>query len=411
MNDQITRTTQTSWFSRIGKALTGVLVGLVLILVCVALLFWNEGRAVKTEIGLKQGASSVVSVDASPIVPGNDQKLVHVSGPLSVSVPISDPVFGITASGVRLSRKVEMYQWRETTSTETRTKLGGGEETVTTYRYAKAWSAEAENSDGFAEPNGHRNPSFDVEAAEFLASNVSLGDFSLDGAIVARIDGAMPMPLDAGILPQVREAAGTLRRSISISQNQILLSDQPRVATASGTQVQTLVTEPSIGDLRVEYTLVPAAMTSVVAGQRGGSLATYQAENGEPILLIAEGQVAASSMFEGAQDANRVITWVLRGAGVIVLMIGFGMILAPLGVLADVLPVAGTLVRAGTGLVGFVLGLVVGTITIALAWLAFRPLVAFGILVTGCAIAYGVYRLGAARGRRLRPVETVMPAP
>lgn len=411
MNDHFTRTTQTSWFSRIGSAFTGVLVGLVLILACVGILFWNEGRAVKTAIGLDQGAASVISVAADRIDPGNDQKLVHVSGLLSVATPLNDPAFGISASGVRLSRKVEMYQWRETTSTETRTKLGGGEETVTTYRYEKVWSATAENSDGFAEPNGHRNPAFDVETAEFMADDVSLGAFSLDRSIVERVGGAMPMPLDPQVLPQVRQAAGNLRRNIVIAQNRILLSDQPQAQTVPGAPDPALSAEPSIGDLRVEYTVVPAALTSVVASQMQSGLAAHQAENGEPILLVSEGQVSASSMFKGAQDANAVITWVLRGVGVLVLVIGFSMILAPFGVLADVIPLAGSLVRIGTGLIGLVLGLTVGTLVIALAWLTFRPLVAGAILLIGCATAYGTYRFGRARSQKHRPVETVMPAP
>lgn len=417
MNDQFTRTTQTSWFSRIGSAFTGVLVGLVLILVCVGGLFWNEGRAVKTAIGLKQGAAAVVSVDANRIDPGNDQKLVHVSGALLVNTPLSDPAFGITASGVRLSRRVEMYQWRETTSTETRTKLGGGEETVTTYRYEKVWSDTAENSDGFAEPNGHRNPSFDVEAAEFLADHVSLGAFRLDPAIVEQVGGAQPMPLDSQILPQVRDAVGNLRRHASISQNRILLTAQPQpqaqaqAQSASDAPDQASASEPSVGDLRIAYTLVPAGLTSVVAAQTGDGLATHQAENGEPILLVSEGLVGANSMFESAQEANRIITWVLRGLGLLLLVVGFAMVLAPLGVLADVLPLMGSLVRMGTGLIGLVLGLAVGTLTIALAWLTFRPLLACAILVVGCGAAYGIYRLGRARSRQRRPVETVMPSP
>jgi len=411
MNDQITRTTQTSWFSRIGSALTGVLVGLVLIVVCVGVLFWNEGRAVKTATGLKQGAAAVISVDAERVDPANDQKLVHVSGPVATMTPLIDPDFGITASGIRLSRKVEMYQWRETTSSETRTKLGGGEETVTTYRYAKVWSSQAENSEEFAEPNGHRNPAFDIEAADFLASDVALGSYTLDEAIVERIGGAQPMALDTAVLPEVRQAIGNLRRSVSIAGNRILLSDQPQADTQSGRSAPDAAPEPEIGDLRIEYSLTPLAMTSVVARQTGSGLGVHQAENGEPILLVSEGQVAAGAMFEGAQDTNRVITWILRGAGVLVLIIGFSMILAPLGVLADVLPLAGSLVRMGTGLIAFVLGLSVGTLTVALAWITFRPLVALAILICGCAASYGIYRLGRARSRRNRPVETVMPAP
>ena len=52
-NDTTNETTSQSWFSRIGGALTGILVGLILLPVARVLLFWNEGRAVQTARSLE----------------------------------------------------------------------------------------------------------------------------------------------------------------------------------------------------------------------------------------------------------------------------------------------------------------------------------------------------------------------
>ena len=41
-------TTSTTWFGRIGSSVLGTVIGLVLVLVTIVALFWNEGRAVKT---------------------------------------------------------------------------------------------------------------------------------------------------------------------------------------------------------------------------------------------------------------------------------------------------------------------------------------------------------------------------
>lgn len=46
--DHVTEVASTSWFRRIGQAFAGVLIGFLLIPVSVVLLFWNEGRAIKT---------------------------------------------------------------------------------------------------------------------------------------------------------------------------------------------------------------------------------------------------------------------------------------------------------------------------------------------------------------------------
>ena len=57
----VTEVTEESWFSRLGGAFKGILTGIVLFILAIPLLFWNEGRAVRRAAALKQGAASVVS--------------------------------------------------------------------------------------------------------------------------------------------------------------------------------------------------------------------------------------------------------------------------------------------------------------------------------------------------------------
>ena len=385
MPDIVTKTTNTSWFSRVGSAFAGVVVGLILIVVCVGGLFWNEGRAVKTERGLSEGAGVVVEAQADPIVAGNDQKLVHVTGMVAVVEPLTDPDFGVTATGVRLARNVEMYQWQEESKSENRTKLGGGEETVTTYTYTKVWSDQTLDSSAFESPAGHENPAFEVESTQFVAQDATLGAFKLDEAVLDQMGDGQAVRLTDDNLEAVQAAAGDAR-PIAIAANKIVIGENPSV--------------PAIGDVRIGYELTPAAETSVAARQNGDGFMPYRASNGEEFLLVSGGDVPAADMFQGAQDSNRMITWIIRAVGLVLLMVGFGLILAPLGVLADVLPLAGTIVRMGTGLIGFVLGMLVGTITIAVAWFTFRPLLTVAILVVGAAIAFAVYRFGRGRAKK-----------
>jgi hypothetical protein len=68
--------------------------------------------------------------------------------------------------------------------------------------------------------------------------------------------------------------------------------------------------------------------------------------------------------------------------------------MGPIGIVADVIPFLGSLVRMGTGTIAFVLAIVVGGTTIAVAWFWYRPLLAIGILVAAFAIAFVVGRLG-----------------
>jgi hypothetical protein len=120
VTDSFTETTSTSWLSRIGQSVAGVLFGIVLILGSAVLLFWNEGRAVQTARSLTEGQGVVVDADAARVDPENAGKLVHVSGDLKTTAPLNDPEFGVSAKAARLVRTVEMYQWKEDSHSDTR---------------------------------------------------------------------------------------------------------------------------------------------------------------------------------------------------------------------------------------------------------------------------------------------------
>ena len=66
MPDRFTVTTHKSWFSRIGQAIVGVGVGLLLVAAAFPLLWWNEGRAVHRLRSLEEGARLVVDAPRTP---------------------------------------------------------------------------------------------------------------------------------------------------------------------------------------------------------------------------------------------------------------------------------------------------------------------------------------------------------
>ena len=152
--DSFTEVSSQSWFSRIGGAIKGVLIGLILFVIAFPLLFWNEGRSVKRYKTLEEGGGAVISVTAEAVDPANDGKLVHMTGEAVTDVTLTDPEFGISANALKFKRIVEMYQWEESTEKETKKKVGGGTETKTTYSYSKTWSSSVIQSDSFKKPEG-----------------------------------------------------------------------------------------------------------------------------------------------------------------------------------------------------------------------------------------------------------------
>jgi Zn-dependent protease with chaperone function len=127
--------------------------------------------------------------------------------------------------------------------------------------------------------------------------------------------------------------------------------------------------------------------------------------------MVARGTQTAAAMFKTAQDNNRTMTWIIRVAGIVGLMIGFGLIMAPIGVLADVIPFLGSIARLGTGIIGFVLAILVGFLTIAIAWFAVRPILSIILIVVALAVVIGFGALGKKKDKARAEAEAANPTP
>lgn len=389
--DGVQEVTYRSWFDRIKSALIGVLVGIVLIPGSCWLLFWNEGRAVTTARSLTEGASAVLAVPADRVDPANEGKLIYVNAPLRVTGTLVDPTFPIRAeNAVRLIRTVEMYQWRENRRSETRNRVGGGQETVTTYSYEQGWYSSHQNSSNFRQP-GHNNPSrMPYSANTVTAQQGSVGAFRLTQEQLQGFGRPVRVTLDANN-PEFR------RNNAQVVDNVLYLANDPQ--------------HPRIGDVRITFTYVPAGTASIIARQTGDGFGPYQTRAGDRIQMINEGTIPADQMFRAAEEGNRILTWILRAVGLILMAVGFMMIMAPLGVLADIVPLFGDIVRFGTGLIGLALTFVLGPLVMAVAWFWYRPVVAAIVMAVGIAVAFGISALARSRARARAAAAPRMPPP
>lgn len=373
MPDSVQVTSSSSWFSRLGKAFTGIVVGIILIIVGIGLLFWNEGRAVKTYNTLKEGQGLVIDVASDSVDAANDGKLVHLTADALTDETLVDQDFGISANVIRLRRDVLMYQWEETRQSETRKKIGGGEETVTTYTYSKEWRRSLNDSSNFQSPSGHENPSeFPFDSMTWDAENVPVGAFYLSPDLVSQLSDFADL--------SVREipVGAAWPEDAKLSNGGIFLGAD--------------TAQPQIGDVWINFSVVEQGPVSLIAAQNGDTFAEYQTKAGGAIAMIVAGNVPAQQMFEDAIAQNTLITWLVRLGGFILIWIGFGLLFAPLSVLADIVPIFGSLVGAATGLISFLLALAVSLTVIAIAWLFFRPLLGIPLLVLAIVAAVFAFR-------------------
>ncbi|MCC2097547.1 MAG: TMEM43 family protein [Hyphomicrobiales bacterium] len=389
VSDEFSETTSRSWFQRIGDSIKGILVGLLLVVVSGGLLFWNEGRAAKTAAALTEGAGVVVSVPNTAVSPANNGKLVHVSGDTTASSPATDNEIGFSQKGLKLSRKVEMYQWKETKESKTRDKLGGGQETVTTYRYSKEWSDRAVDSSRFRRSNGHQNPSFpSTQSRSFPVADAKLGAFRLDPALINGLGSGEHVDVPDTLKDAVVKKFGDKAR---VQSGTIYVGSNP--------------SSPSVGDVRITYSLLPLQPISVVAKQTNGGFSSYTASNGRSILLSTTGTKDAAAMFKSAQDANSMLTWGLRVLGIVLMFAGFSMILGPIAVFASVIPMLGNIAGFGTSLIAMLATTITAPVIIAIAWFFYRPMVSIIVLAVGAAIFVGIKYLGRQRAAASAPAR------
>lgn len=383
MSDSFSTVTQRSWFGRIGNSFGGAIFGIIVFLLSFVLLFWNEGRAVQRAKTLEAGERDVVMVAASPVSEGNDGRLVHVTGEVTAGEMALDPVFGLEWDALRVRRSVEMYQWVEESKSETKQKLGGGEETKTTYSYTKRWEGAPVDSSAFAQPGGHENPKkFPVDSETFSAPDIRLGAFDLGDSLIAQMDGFQPLRVDVEAAEIASEETG---RDLRAVDGGLYLGGDPA--------------NPQVGDLRIGYSAVFPGVYSVVAGQSGDGLEPYSVAKLGTLEMIVAGEASAAEMFQAEREGNVFLTWILRIVGFFLMLMGLNLMISPLAVFASFVPFLGRLVAAGTGVIALAAALPLTLVTIAMAWLAYRPLIGIPLLL----LAVGSFVFGVLRWRKARP--------
>jgi len=373
MSDQFTEVTTEGWGQRLGGSLIAALIGFVLVIVSVGLLYWNEGRAVTSSKALGRGAAAIVEVGASPVDAAANGKLVHVSGMMQPATPARDPVFGVTGDGLlRLSRVAEMYQWKEETHSQSHESVGGSKTTETTYTYQHVWSAQPIASGQFKVRDGHQNPSMELRSATFDGADVKLGDYRVDPALLNKLATFTSLHAQSAP-PSGYQASG----------DGYYRGQDPN--------------QPAIGDLRVTFAAIAAQTVSVAAAQSAGVLTAFRDDNGYTIALAEPGVVTAAGLFHDEMQSESRLTWILRGVGFVMMLIGFVCISRPLTMLFAVLPFLESMVGAGAFLVALTLAVPITLVTIAIAWIAHRPLIGGGLLIAALAALFLLRRMHPRR--------------
>lgn len=360
-------TTKTSYGKRLGNSLSGILFGFVLLIGATALLWWNEGRAVKTSKMLNAAGKECVDVaDVSTVDASLNGSLIHAIAVVSTEDILKDPDYPVSENAIRIVRDVEYYQWIESTSSTTKDKIGGGQETVTTYSYTKNWTGSPVNSAEFKDPEyqGRNSVIKKVDDSQVIAQNVSFGAYQLPASMIRSIPCNTPVEL-----PAEMAADSTMR----VVHNVLYYGKDPD--------------NPQVGDVRVTFTKAIGGQASILAKVVGNTFEPYT-KNGKSLSTLSMGSHSMENMFESEKAANKTWLWIIRIVGIILAISGFRNIFDILVTLLKVLPPLAKIAGLGVNLVTGVLGFVWALIIIVIAWIVYRPVLAIALLVVGAALIF-----------------------
>jgi len=399
----------------VGDAFGQALLGVLLVILGFPVLYFNEKRQVHMD-KIFDYASHVCrqNVSSDAVDSQNEANLVHVQGATATQESLRDGEFPVKVTNcAKLRRSVEMYQWVESSSTETRDAPGGGKDEITTYSYAKQWCSSPQNSSGFQEA-GHDNPSMPFESATYTASKVSLGDFTLTETLIRQMNNFQALSNEE-LAPQA--SAGGKQFSLG------------------GTTYATFQGSPEIGDMKVSFTKVECKQATVLSVQHDGSFVplTYDmvpqtsccscfaalpqkvdlganqsllgGSKSTPTGLcscvgsliaareclddLAEETLSAREMMDRARSSQQCVHLALKIAGYLLFFCGWLMQFSFVPTLFRVIPFIGLWIQSFGNFFAYLGAFFMGTfcycITVAYAWLALRPVK--GALFLGLALA------------------------
>ena len=410
-----TEVTRTGYGTRLKNSLGGVLIGILMFIGGTILLWWNEGRAVKTSDMLKEGQKNYVEME-NPAVksPDMEGQLVHAVALATTTDSLSDGTFNVGAVAVKLHRTVEYYQWIEHEKTVKKDKIGGAQETTHTYTYSKEWTGSPVISGEFKDPD-YQALNFvyqNLEDASSAAENVSFGAYRLNSSQVGSFHNEQPMAvtLDEDLTKQMDKAARDNARAFLTKGGLLdLVPDSAAIVHTQGNVVYIgrNPNVPEVGDVRITFTKDMPSKVSLIAKVIGDTFTYYKAKNGYKLDLLYMGENTAEEMFDSEHATNKMILWLLRILGVIIIIAGLRSIVSIVPTLLKVLPFLGGIVETGLGLVCGIIGLVWSLIVIAVAWLRYRPILGISLLVLAGLLIFWLIR----RSRKKKAAKADIPEP
>lgn len=348
MTDRHVDVTTTGYGGRIIKSIKGVIVGLGLFVGSFGLLYWNEGRVDLSDIAKLATEMSSTTINTDSTL---NKKLISTTENIHSDQMIGDNFFLKPGNFIAVERKVEMYSWVEHSKTSSKKNTGGSETTETTYTYSKDWEENPKSSSEFKYSEGHENPQKSLDSYTKKVTTAQIGVYNFDAKSVS-LPKFSKLPLNAQNI--------VLRNGAVLANDSYIFIKN----SADGT-----FRKPQIGDLRISYHVLHSGFEGTVFGKlRGSKIDPYFDQDGNKLYRLFMG--TREQAIVNLHTEYKTEIWFYRLVGFLLMWFALQVLLRPISILLDFLPIFGALSRTIIGGMTFLVALLLTSVTIIIAMIA-----------------------------------------
>lgn len=357
-----------NWFSKLTGSIQGILFGIVLFVVSIGLLYWNEGR-----VDLSSIADKALTLNPTEQSQKAQEQLVSLSGKIETDDLLGDAYLQ-PGNYIAVRRTVEMYAWEESSQTQSKTtegenyidadgsQSGSGSTEEKPYVYNKVWTSNPKDSSKFKFPVQHQNPQKQLADTTVTVGNAKIGLYNINvgKAQLPSFDDVSLNEgntiLNEGLLTEDEEDG--MAYYADFGDIAPTLESDKYIFKGFGT-----LENPEIGDMRISYSTMPADQEVTVFGQLNDTNITpYIGEKNSTLYRIFSGTRDESLSQMSTEHTQS--TWGIRILGFILMWVSLGMLLGPISTALDFVPLVGNISRSAIGIATFIVAAILSIIVI-----------------------------------------------
>jgi|AGTN01.2.fsa_nt_gi Protein of unknown function (DUF1625). len=378
MSETYTQTETTSGGETLLFSVLAFIIGITGICYSIRYQFDSETKELKKEQALASGSHLVASLTPETAA-SMEGKLVYYTADAKADQAVKDPITGVNANALRLSRRVESYSWVESSDSDTKNiPILGGTRTTTTYTYKKEWTKHPVDSSKFHyHIDTHANPKPVLTTQDFNAGRVLAGNYVIPHTMLEKV------PINDSLDPKAALNVATLttklKRPVHLADSVIYIGKDS--------------SHPEVGDLKVTYYEAPNGPVSVVAQKSKNTFVPFPTR-GADVFLIQPGIVPVKSVFKHAQEELQEDIFGKRCLGLLCTWIAAFLLLAPFRRVFEPIPFISDLADEMSVWLSVIAAFVVNGLMLAGIWLVFKP--GFALLVVAAVVVISFVVSGAA---------------